>query len=52
METFLVVLIAGIIGLGLSEILIINLQSLVNIKLVHLNFCARSSDQYVAIVLL
>lgn len=38
METFLVVLIAGIIGLGLSEILIINLQSLVNIKLVHLNF--------------
>lgn len=37
-ETFVVVLIAGIIALGLSEILLFNLQSLLNIKLMHYNF--------------
>lgn len=37
-ETFLLVLIAGVIALVLSEILIINLQPLLNLELTHYNF--------------
>ena len=37
-ETFLIVLAAGIIGLSVSEIALINLQPLLNLKLDHYNF--------------
>jgi putative ABC transport system permease protein len=37
-ETFLLVLISGIIALLLSEIILINLQSLLNLKFTHYNF--------------
>ena len=46
-ETFVIVLIAGIIALGLSEILIWNLQSLVNIELASFNF----SDPFILLSL-
>ncbi|MBA4056409.1 MAG: hypothetical protein C0490_16965, partial [Marivirga sp.] len=38
METFLLVLIAGVIGLGLSEIILANFQSQLNLKLIGFNF--------------
>lgn len=38
METFLVVLVAGVIALGVSEIVLVNFQSLLNMKLTGLNF--------------
>jgi putative ABC transport system permease protein len=47
-ETFIVVLIAGIAALGLSEILIWNLQPLLNIELASFNF----SDPFVLMSLL
>ena len=37
-ETFLLVLTAGIIALGLSEIILINMQSLLNLKITGYNF--------------
>jgi putative ABC transport system permease protein len=38
METFLLVTVAGVIALGLSEILLMNFQSLLNLRLVDYNF--------------
>jgi putative ABC transport system permease protein len=37
-ETFLLVLMAGVIALGLSEIILINLQSLLNLRMTGYNF--------------
>lgn len=50
-ETFLVVLIAGIIALGLSELLLSNLQSLLNIRLTHYNFTDPFVLQSLAVII-